>query len=167
MLRDVPGKSRPLPLAALGIGLGLAGCASTPSAPVVTAPPVVNAPPAPGIAAEDLVGRWGFASYHKEADRTRTVSQARGHCNQPYTIGRAPRGGVLMHLADQKEPVELYTKAGSDGRRYLGPEGPAPGDEDREIVGFDGRVLTLRWVDPEIAGRYGIAVYVRCSPRAA
>ena len=28
---------------------------------------------------------------------------------------------------------------------------------------FDGRVLVLRWLDPEIAGRYGTSVYVRCS----
>jgi hypothetical protein len=158
---------RPLVLLATAMAVATAGCATTPSAPVVTAPAAVNAPPAPGISPGDLVGRWGFASYHKEADRTRTVTQARGHCNQPYTIGRGPAGGALMHLADQKEAVELYTKAGADGRRYLGPEGPAPGDDDREIVSFDGRVLTLRWMNPEIAGRYGISVYVRCSPRAA
>jgi hypothetical protein len=71
----------------------------------------------------------------------------------------------MMHLADQNQPTELFTKAGANGGRYLGPEGPAPGENDREIVSFDGRVLVLRWLDREVAGRYGTAVYVRCAPR--
>jgi hypothetical protein len=33
-------------------------------------------------------------------------------------------------------------------------------------VSFDGRVLVLRWVDEEVAGRYGVGVFVRCAPRA-
>jgi hypothetical protein len=129
-------------------------------------PPVASAPPAPGISPEDLVGRWGFASYHKEPDRERTITQARGQCRQPYVIGRGATGGVMMHLADQREPTELRTKAGPNGRRYLGPEGPAADANDREIVSFDGRILILRWLDPEVVGRYGTAVYVRCAPRA-
>jgi hypothetical protein len=38
--------------------------------------------------------------------------------------------------------------------------------DDREILSFDGRVLVLKWVDPEVAGRYGTMVLVRCGPRA-
>jgi hypothetical protein len=34
--------------------------------------------------------------------------------------------------------------------------------QDREVVTFDGRVLILRWMDPEVQGRYGTMVYVRC-----
>jgi hypothetical protein len=30
-------------------------------------------------------------------------------------------------------------------------------------VSFDGRVLVTRFVDPEVAGRYGTSVYVRCA----
>lgn len=142
----------------------LGGCASTPQ-PAIPAPPAA-APPAPGIAPEDLVGRWGFASYHKEADRERTITHARGQCRQPYVITRGPAGGVMMHLADQNQPTELFTKAGPSGGRFIGPEGPAGDANDREIVSFDGRVLILRWLDPEVAGRYGTAVYVRCAPRA-
>lgn len=134
-----------------------------PSAP----PPSASAPPAPGIASEDLVGRWGFASFHREADRTRTTAQARQHCRNAYEIARAPGGGVLMHLPDQREPSEVRTKGGSDGRRYLGPEGPAGDALDREFVDFDGRTMVLNWVDPEVAKRYGTSVYVRCSPRVA
>jgi hypothetical protein len=146
--------------------LMLAGCASTPqfSTPA-PAPAVANAPPAPGISPEDLVGRWGFASYHKDADRERTIVQARSQCRHPYIIGRGPHGGIMMHLADQNQPTELFTKAGSNGGRFVGPEGPAPGENDREIVSFDGRVLILRWLDPEVAGRYGTSAYVRCAPR--
>ena len=32
------------------------------------------------------------------------------------------------------------------------------------MVSFDGRVLILRWMDPEVQGRYGTMVYVRCAP---
>ena len=148
------------------LALTLVACATAPQPQPAAPPPLASAPSAPGIASEDLVGRWGFASFHKEADRARTIVQARGQCGHPYVIGRGPRGGVLMHLADQPQPTELRTKAGGDGRRYLGPDGPAGDPADREIVSFDGRVLTMRWIDPEIAGRYGTAVYVRCAPRA-
>jgi hypothetical protein len=145
-----------------GVSLGGLGGSAEPPPPATAA----AAPPAPGISSEDLVGRWGFTSYHREADRTRTLTAARGLCSSPYTIARGPRGGVMMHLPDQPQPTELRAKAGADGKRYLGPDGPAPDAADREIVSFDGRVLTLRWVDPEVAGRYGTAVYVRCAPRA-
>lgn len=30
------------------------------------------------------------------------------------------------------------------------------------MVQFDGRVLILRWMDPEVQGRYGNMIYVRC-----
>ena len=36
--------------------------------------------------------------------------------------------------------------------------------QDREIISFDGRTMVLRWMDPEVAGRYGTGVYVRCAP---
>jgi hypothetical protein len=32
------------------------------------------------------------------------------------------------------------------------------------VVSFNGRVLVLRWMDPEVQGRYGTMVYVRCGP---
>jgi hypothetical protein len=150
------------PFLALIAGLALAGCATAPEPPP---PPVTTAPAAPGIAAEDLVGRWGFASFNKESDRARTITQARGHCNNAYVITRGPTGGVMMHLPDQRAPSELRTKAGPGGTRYLGPEGPAGDAADREIISFDGRMLTMRWIDPEVASRYGTAVYVRCAPR--
>ena len=71
-----------------------------------------------------------------------------------------------MHLADQSQPEELRVKGGPGGRDYIGPQGPAADSRDREVVSFDGKVLILRWIDPEIAGRYGTGLYVRCVGRA-
>jgi hypothetical protein len=69
-----------------------------------------------------------------------------------------------MHLADQSQPTELILKGGADGKNYIGlAEEPVPGQRDREIVSFDGRVLVTRFVDPEVSGRYGNSVYVRCA----
>ena len=163
---------RPRPLGAMLASLAamlLTGCASQqfsfggPSSEPLPAAPAATLLPA-SIPAADLVGRWGLAAYHKDEDRARTEAAARGQCRQPYNIGRGPRGGVIMHLADQAQPTELSLKGGADGHNYIGPpEEPAPGQRDREIVAFDGRVLITRFVDPEIAGRYGTSVYVRCS----
>src|SRR3954468_7783710 len=132
-------------------------------------PVAVAAAPLPAsIPAQDLVGRWGLAAYHKDEDRARTEAAARGQCRNPYSIGRGARGGVVMHLPDQAQPTELSLKGGSDGKNYIGlPEEPAGGARDREIVGFDGRVLVTRFTDPEVAGRYGTSVYVRCSAETA
>jgi len=155
--------------------LQLAGCASQQfslggfgSSSPEPAPAPSGGPALPAsIPAQDLVGRWGLAAYHKDEDRARTEAAARGQCKQPYNIGRGPSGGVIMHLADQSQPQELMLKGGPDGKNYVGPsDEPAAGQRDREIVAFDGRVLALRWMDQEIAGRYGTSVYVRCGADA-
>ena len=41
---------------------------------------------------EEFVGRWGFTSYQKEADRARTINTARGLCKSPYVIAKGPGG---------------------------------------------------------------------------
>ena len=118
-------------------------------------------------APEDLIGRWGFTSYQKEADRARTISARGPSAGHPYVIARGPTGGVMMHLADQRQPSELRLKGSPDGKNYIGPDSePGGGAQDREIVSFDGRVLITRYVDPDAANRYGNMVYVRCGPRA-
>ena len=150
------------------LSLDLAGCAGSgmnpfgTSEPPAPAPSPAFAPPPPNMNVIDFVGRWGYASFQREGDRARTETAARGQCSNPYTIGRGPTGGVLMYLADSREQLELRLKSGTDGKIYLGPEGPAPDSRDREVINFDGRVLVLRWVDPEVASRYGTSVYVRC-----
>jgi hypothetical protein len=152
--------------AAAAAALTLAGCATGPDTPPAAASPPPAAALPSSIPARDLVGRWGYASYQKEADRPRTEAAARGQCGKPYVIGAGPSGGVLMHLADEAQQQELQLKGGPGGKNYVGPAGPAGDMKDREIVSFDGRVLVLRWVDPEVAGRYGTGIYVRCAARA-
>ncbi len=115
---------------------------------------------------EEIVGRWGFTSYHRDQDRPRTEAAARGQCRQPYVIARGPNGGIMMHLADQRQPSELRLKGSSSGKNFIGPAGGGGMAEDREIVSFDGRVLITRFVDPDAGNRYGNMIYVRCAARA-
>lgn len=144
--------------------LGLAGCASTPKPEEPPPPPVVPTLP-PAFPPQDIVGRWGLAAYHKDEDKARTEAAAVNQCKQPYVITLGPTGGVMMHLADQATPTELRLKGAPGNKTFIGLDGEPPGStQDREAVGFDGRVLALRWMDPEVQGRYGTMVYVRCPP---
>jgi hypothetical protein len=135
------------------------------SSPSATEPGVGPEVPAT-IRPDEIVGKWGLASYQNPADRPRTEVQAKAQCKQPYVIGAGTSGGVVMHLADQATPEELRLKGSQAGKNYIGPSGPAGGEQDREIVSFDGRVLITRFVDKDAATRYGNMVYVRCAPRA-
>jgi len=147
----------------------LAGCSSFslsgPSASTAPDPGVGPEVPAT-IRAEELVGKWGLASYQNPNDRARTEKQALAQCKQPYVIGAGTSGGVVMHLADQATPQELRIKGSQSGKNYIGPPGPPPGEQDREIISFDGRVLITRFVDKDAGTRYGNMVYVRCGSRA-
>jgi hypothetical protein len=149
--------------ALLGACSGMSLMSPTPSA----APEAGMAPEMPAtIRPDEIVGKWGLASYQNPADRTRTEAQAKAQCKQPYVIGAGTSGGVVMHLADQATPEELRLKGSQGGKNFIGPSGPAGGEQDREIVSFDGRVLITRFVDKDAATRYGNMVYVRCAPRA-
>jgi hypothetical protein len=153
---------------ALALSGLLAACGTFSGGGMSEAPP----PPAPApelpakIRAEELVGRWGFAAYHTPETRARTEAAARNSCGRPYVIGRGPTGGLMMHLADQAQPAELRLKGSPSGRDYIGPPGEAGAPQDREVLSFDGRVLITRFVDPEVHGRYGNSIYVRCGARA-
>ena len=155
-------------VSALTIFLG--GCGSM-SLPSLSSPEIV---PEPGLAPEmpstirpdEIVGRWGLASFQNPADRARTEAAASSQCKQPYVIGSGSSGGVIMHLADQATPQELRLKGSPSGKNYIGPPGPSGSEQDREIVSFDGRVLITRFIDKDAAVRYGNMVYVRCAPRA-
>src|SRR6266487_6620383 len=141
---------------ALTVVLGACGSMSLPSfssSPSVAPEPVVPEVPAT-IRPDEIVGRWGLASFQNPSDRARTEAAARAQCKQPYVIGAGTSGGVVMHLADQATPQELRLKGGPGGKNYIGPPGPTPGPQDREIVQFDGRVMLMVFVEPEIAGRY-------------
>jgi hypothetical protein len=170
------------PVAAVVSALALAGCGggssfgslgglggwfgSTPAPEPAFVQPLPPPDLPASIRSSEIVGRWGYAAYHREADRVRTEAAARGQCAHPYVIGQGPSGGVMMYLADQSQLLELRLKGSSNGKNYIGPPGTTPGPQDREIASFDGRVMLLRFVDPEISGRYGTGVYVRCAPRA-
>ncbi len=136
------------------------------SSPEPTPPAAATlAPEMPAsIRPEEIVGRWGYGAYHNETDRVRTEVAARGQCGQPVVINRGPNGGVLMYVADSAQLQELNLKGSQSGKNYIGPPGPAGGVQDREIVSFDGRTMVLRWMNPEVANRYGTGVYVRCAP---
>jgi len=149
--------------AVLGACSGMSLMSPPPPGPAETG----MAPEMPAtIRPDEIVGKWGLASYQNPADRTRTEAQAKAQCKQPYVIGAGTTGGVVMHLADQATPEELRLKGSQGGKNFIGPPGPSGGEQDREVVSFDGRVLITRFVDKDAAVRYGNMVYVRCAPRA-
>jgi hypothetical protein len=142
------------------LGVALAGCGTTVDEAVI-APGALSERPA-SIRAEQLVGKWGMASFREEKDRKRVEAQARAQCRLPYEITRGPKDGVMMHVADDPKLYELRVKGGSDGKTYLGLEAP-PGDwQDREILSVTEREMVMRFVDPEAHARYGTFIYVRC-----
>ena len=119
----------------------------------------------PNITADQLVGKWGLASYHVDADRARTEKAAAAQCNNPYVIARGETGGAMMYLADETKPSELIVKVAPDGRTFIGPAGDAGGQADREVVSGDDRMFVTKWVDPDVAGRYGTMVFARCGAK--
>jgi hypothetical protein len=149
------------------LALCLGGCSSFSLSSSSPAPEPGVAPEVPAtVRAEELVGKWGLASFQNPNDRARTEVQAKAQCKQPYVIGAGTSGGVVMHLADQATPQELRVKGSQGGKNYIGPAGPPGGEQDREIISFDGRVLITRFVDKDAGTRYGNMVYVRCGARA-
>lgn len=143
--------------------LALAGCSPTlvespspaPSAPAAQARPAA-------FPVDKLVGNWGVSSYREEKDRPRTEAMAKTQCKLPYSITKGPTDGVMMHVADDTKLYELTLKGTADGKTYLGFNAP-PGDlSDREILSRTDNVMIMRFVDPDVAKRYGTFIYVRC-----
>ena len=140
------------------LAANLAGCSSFGPEPAATAA-------RPTVTVDMLVGNWGLAAYHQDADRVRTEAQAHAQCNKPFVITRGPNGGAMMYLADSATPTEIVVKVG-DGKTYIGPStDPAGGPNDRLIVSADNNEFVTQWVDPEVASRYGTMVYVRCGSK--
>jgi hypothetical protein len=108
--------------------------------------PAAPAIVAPAISADQLVGKWGFPTYHEDEDRAR-VKEAAARFNWPYVINKGPSGGLMMNLADQKELSELVLKAAND----------------RIVTNVDANSFTAIWVDS--GQRNGTSVYVRCGKR--
>jgi hypothetical protein len=146
--------------------LAVAACASQGTQQTALAPTAAPDIP-PAIKPQEITGRWGLAAFHNQSDLKRTETAARNGCKQPYNIGMGPTGGVIMHMPDKAQPEELRLKGGPGNKTFIGPPGePAGGTQDREITSFDGRVMTVRFLDPEVSSRYGTQIYVRCAPRA-
>src|SRR5215475_8433168 len=112
-------------LGACGGGMSLPSFGNSSSAPAAE-PGVAPEVPAT-IRADELVGKWGLASFQNPADRNRTEKQAAAQCKQPYVITAGQSGGVVMHLADVPQPQELRIKGSQSGKNYIGPPGPPPG----------------------------------------
>jgi hypothetical protein len=146
------------------LALGVVSAASLTGC--VTERPPAPAVAAPAVSSDQLVGKWGLASYHQDSDRDRTIKEAKAQCTKPYVIDKGPNGGVMMYLADQPQKSELVLKAGKEGVTYLGPPGDAGTADDREISNIDANSFTTIWVDPDNAARYGTMVYERCGKKA-
>ena len=123
----------------LAVGLALAACAENrglgfgPPAPdpAVAAVPRGPTPAPPRIQAQELVGRWGFAAFHRPEDRPRIETQARAQCGTPYVISASADGGVTMFGHDNPNLQEMTTKGTVEGKTYVGPPGDPAGSEDR------------------------------------
>jgi hypothetical protein len=147
-------------LAGAALILVVAACRSGGGTPTATPPPA--AIPMVTLAASDLPGRWGLASYRVEADRARTETEAKSACGNPYKIEAGANGGVMMHLADQSTPSEVFVKADSAGRVFIGPAGPPAVQQDRQVISYENGVLVADWLDAGVKERYGTMVFVRC-----
>jgi len=119
--------------------------------------------PSLALTAVELEGSWGLASFRTETDLARTQSEAKSACSNPYRIARGDNGGVVMHLADQAQPQELFVKSDKTGQMFIGPRGQAGIRQDRRIVSFENNILETQWVDPGTAERFGTMVFVRCN----
>src|SRR5262249_11445999 len=108
-----------------GLYSRLAGFLFVLSACTTNTPPIEAPPPTPDIPAtirpEEMVGRWGYGSYHNEGDRKRTEAAAHGQCGQPVVINKGAGGGVMMDLADNPQLQELCLKGSHGGRSYGRP----------------------------------------------
>jgi hypothetical protein len=159
------GRSREaIAVALIALASVLAGCNS--GSMFGSPAPTASATPAVAVTVTDLAGNWGLASYRNEADKVRTEAEAKVACGNPYQIGKGANGGVVMHLADQTQPTEVFLKVASDGRVFLGPRGAPGGKQDRLILSYAENVLVTEWMDASARERYGTMLLVRCSAPA-
>src|SRR3954466_12758369 len=104
-LRGSFGRFSP-PVAVVISALALAGCTgSMPSfggfggfggrpprrEPAMQPAPAPEIPPS--IRVSEVIGRWGYAAFHKPEDRARTENAARAPTKHPFLIRPGPTGG--------------------------------------------------------------------------
>ena len=134
----------PLALTCLAAGLLLSGCGSislptfgsvsSEPPPNKEAPPLADRRRPPAIPPEEIIGRWGLGlgPINRDADRPRTEAAGPQPMSQSSTSSRSgPGGGVMMHLADQRQPSELRLKGGPGGKNYIGPADAEAGGPSR------------------------------------
>ena len=109
---------------------------------------------------DDLVGKWGLASYWKPEDAAKARGWAKGACGSPYTIAKSPAGNLVLHIADDPVPKEVKLS----GKTLLPVDKVEGGPKrhERKITGFDATSFELTWSNPGVGSRYGVNVYVRC-----
>jgi hypothetical protein len=101
-----------------------------------------------------------------------------------YPTGRCGRNAAKSVIVSGATPASVSAVSccctGGEARRAengldthslrklnaLRSAGDTPGPQDREILSYDGRVMLLKYVDPEIDSRYGTGIFVRCARRA-
>jgi hypothetical protein len=118
--------------------------------------------PACALTVDDLVGRWGVASYWAKSDKVNAPGWARQACGNPYVIEKNAAGNLMMFVADgQKREVVLKGKKLTPVEKSL-PEGPGK-MHVRTITAFEpGKSFELTWAHSTFAGRYGTVMYVNC-----
>jgi hypothetical protein len=124
---------------ALTIFLGACGSLGLTSPTQTAAPEPGVAPEMPAsIRAEEIVGRWGLASFQDPKDRARTELAAKGQCKQPYVIGAGSSGGVIMHLADRRRRRNCASRAARAARTISDhPDRPAASRTARSFRSTD------------------------------
>src|SRR5258707_11090286 len=73
------------------------------------------------VRADQIVGRWGVASYQNPKDQKRTEVAARSQCKQPYVIKAGAAGGAILYLFDDPTPHDLLFKSSASGKKYIVP----------------------------------------------
>jgi hypothetical protein len=140
----------------------LAGCASTPQAPVTQAPPA----PARIAAAHPvtaLIGNWGVASFREDRDRARTQSMARQHCRLPYVIAKGPTDGVMMHVADDPKLLRTDAQGQPPAARPISASTRLRAtSRTAKSCRWSANEITMKFVAADINTRYGTYIYVRC-----
>ncbi len=111
---------------------------------------------------DDLVGKWGLASYWKPEDAVKAPGWAKATCGSPYTITKSPAGNLMIHIAD--DPAQKEVKL--SGKKLVPVDTKLAGGvakHERTITKFDAGIsFELTWSNPGVGSRYGINVYVKC-----
>ena len=109
IVRQCRPKIRLWRLPVMGLILLLSGCNLNPFlSPPSPGVPAVAMPPS--LRAEDIVGRWGLAAYHRDQDRARTIVAARDQCTQAFVIDRSPGGNILVLGHDSRGPTQAVCR---------------------------------------------------------